>query len=131
MMTSTATSPIDSRLSWYRGLTGKHWRVLTASFLGWVFDGYEAYALVIVIPFVLKSMLTPAQFADRAIWAGTAIGVTLLGWGLGGLTGGVLADYVGRKRMMIYSVLGYALFSGITALATSFSIFCFLRFITG
>jgi MFS family permease len=130
-MTSTATSPIHSPLPWYRGLTGKHWRVLTASFLGWVFDGYEAYALVIVIPFVLKSMLTPVQFADRAIWAGTAIGVTLLGWGIGGLTGGVLADYLGRKRMMIYSVLGYALFSGITALATDFSIFCFLRFITG
>jgi len=130
-MTSTASSPINGSLSWYQGLTGKHWRVLTASFLGWVFDGYEAYALVIVIPFVLKSMLTPLQLADRAIWAGTAIGVTLLGWGIGGLTGGVLADYLGRKRMMIYSVLGYAVFSGITAFATGFWTFCFLRFITG
>ena len=130
-MTSTASSPVDSRLSWYQGLSPKHWRVLTASFLGWVFDGYEAYALVIVIPFVLKSMLTAAQFVDRAIWAGTAIGITLLGWGIGGLAGGVLADYLGRKRMMIYSVLGYALFSGITAFATDFWIFCFLRFITG
>jgi hypothetical protein len=83
-MTSTASSPIDRRLSWYEGLGAKHWRVLIASFLGWVFDGYEAYALVIVIPFVLKSMLTPLQFADRAIWAGTAIGITLLGWGIGG-----------------------------------------------
>jgi MFS family permease len=130
-MTSTTSSPIRGRLSWYRGLSGKHWRVLTASFLGWVFDGYEAYALVIVIPFVLKSMLTPVQFADRAIWAGAAIGVTLLGWGIGGLAGGVLADYLGRKRMMIYSVFCYALFSGVTAFATDFWTFCFLRFITG
>jgi MFS family permease len=130
-MGSTAASQTDRRLAWYSGLSPKHWRVLTASFLGWVFDGYEAYALVIVIPFVLKSMLTPVQFAERAIWAGVAIGLTLLGWGIGGLAGGVLADYVGRKRMMIYSVLGYALFSGITAFATDFWTFCFLRLITG
>jgi MFS family permease len=130
-MSSTAASPSDRRLPWYSGLSPKHWRVLTASFLGWVFDGYEAYALFIVIPFVLKSMLTPVQFADRAVWAGVAIGVTLLGWGIGGLMGGVLADYVGRKRMMIYSVFFYALFSGVTAFATGFWVFCLLRFITG
>ena len=130
-MSSNARSHIDHRLSWHDGLSAKHWRVLTASFLGWVFDGYEAFALVIVIPFVLKSLLTPVQFADRSIWAGVAIGVTLLGWGIGGLAGGVLADYVGRKRMMIYSVFCYALFSGLTAFSTDFRMFCLLRFITG
>jgi MFS family permease len=130
-MSSTEASPLDGRLPWYNGLTSKHWRVLTASFLGWVFDGYEAYALFIVIPFVLKSMLTPVQYADRAVWAGVAIGMTLLGWGIGGMAGGVLADYVGRKRMMIYSVFLYAVLSGVTAFATAFWVFCFLRFITG
>jgi MFS family permease len=130
-MSPDAASQSSAGPAWYTGLTSKHWRVLTASFLGWVFDGYEAYALVIVMPFVLKSMLTPAQFADRAVWAGVAIGLTLLGWGIGGMAGGVLADYIGRKRMMIYSVLGYALFSGVTALAAQFWVFCLLRFITG
>jgi MFS family permease len=108
-----------------------HWRVLTASFLGWVFDGYEAYALFIVMPFVLASMLTPDMAASKAVWAGVAISVTLLGWGIGGLVGGVLADYVGRKRMMIWSVFLYAIFTGFTAFATDFWVFCFLRFITG
>ena len=130
-MSPNTASPLSAGPAWYAGLSPKHWRVLTASFLGWVFDGYEAYALVIVIPFVLKSMLTPAQFADRAVWAGVAIGLTLLGWGIGGMAGGVLADYIGRKRMMIYSVLGYALFSGVTAFAAQFWIFCLLRFVTG
>src|SRR5260370_831875 len=65
------------------------------------------------------------------IWAGTAIGVTLLGWGTGGLIGGILADYVGRRRMMIWSVFFYALFSGITALSQTFLMFVALRFITG
>ena len=40
--------------------------------------------------------------------------MTLLGWGIGGLVGGVMADYVGRKRMMLWSIFLYALFSGLT-----------------
>lgn len=116
---------------WYHGLTPRHWRVLTASFLGWVFDGYESYALFITMPFVLKAMLSASQMADRAVYAGVAIAVTLLGWGIGGMAGGVLADYVGRKRMMIWSVFFYAVFTGLTAFATNFWMFCFLRFITG
>lgn len=131
-MTSAVTNPAATlRSPWYTGLDPMHWRVLVASFLGWVFDGYEAYALFIVMPFVLGSMLTPDMAANKTIWAGVAISVTLLGWGIGGLVGGVLADYVGRKRMMIWSVFLYALFTGLTALATDFWAFCFLRFITG
>jgi MFS family permease len=125
MNTSSAKNP------WYSGLSPKHWRVLTASFLGWVFDGYEAYALFIVMPFVLKVMLSPEQMANRPLYAGLAIGITLLGWGIGGMAGGILADYVGRKRMMIYSVFFYALFTGLTALVNDFNTFCGLRFITG
>lgn len=130
-MSSIAVSEGARDLPWHAGLNSKHWRVLTASWLGWVFDGYEAYALFIVMPFILKAMLLPAQMADKAVFAGIAIGITLLGWGIGGLAGGIMADYIGRKRMMLYSVFFYALFTGLTAFANDFWTFCFLRFITG
>ncbi len=42
--------------------------------------------------------------------------LTLLGWGIGGLIGGVLADYIGRRRMMIYAILAYSLMTGLSAL---------------
>src|SRR5574337_124594 len=129
-MSSIAASEATRELPWYAGLNPKHWRILTASWLGWVFDGYEAYALFIVMPFVLKAMLLPEMVANKAVYAGIAIGITLLGWGIGGLVGGILADYVGRKRMMLLSVFFYALFTGLTAFATEFWTFCFLRFIT-
>jgi len=116
---------------WYTGLTAKHWRILFASFLGWIFDGYESYALFIALPFALKALLTPEQLKAGPIWAGIAISVTLLGWGIGGILGGTLADYLGRKRMMIYSVFLYGIFSGITALSTSFQMLAALRFLTG
>src|SRR5580698_7410800 len=120
-----------ARTRWTDGLTATHWRVLRASFLGWIFDGYEALVLVVVLGPMLHSVLTPAQAASPTIYAGFVIGITLLGWGIGGMVGGILADYVGRKRMMLWSVFLYAIFSGFTALSTSFWMLCTLRFITG
>jgi MFS family permease len=116
---------------WYTDVTATHYRILAASFLGWIFDGYETYALIVALPFALRTLLRPEQLKSAPIWAGTAIGVTLLGWGMGGLIGGILADYVGRKRMMLWSVFFYALFTGITALSQTFLMFTALRFITG
>jgi MFS family permease len=64
-------------------------------------------------------------------YAGLALGMTLLGWGIGGMVGGILADYIGRKRMMLYAVFFYALFTGLTAFAWDFTSLLVLRFITG
>ncbi|HVE08940.1 MAG TPA: MFS transporter [Paraburkholderia sp.] len=122
---------VGTRGRWYDGLTAMHWRVLRASFLGWIFDGYEALVLVVVLAPMLHAVLTPAQAASTPVYAGVVIGITLLGWGIGGLVGGILADYVGRKRMMLWSVLLYALFSGFTALSDTIWTLCALRFLTG
>ncbi|MGF6599900.1 MFS family permease [Paraburkholderia sp. GAS448] len=122
---------VSTRNRWYDGLTSMHWRVLKASFLGWIFDGYEALALVVVLGPMLHSVLSPAQAASPTIYAGLVIGITLLGWGAGGLVGGILADYVGRKRMMLWSVFLYAVLSGLTAFSQTFWMLCGLRFLTG
>ena len=116
---------------WTDGLTPQHWRILWGSFLGWIFDGYEAFALVSALPTMLHSILTPQQMRTPALYAGWAIGITLLGWGIGGLAGGVLADYVGRRKVMLYAVFFYALFTGLTAFSSSFAMLAALRFITG
>lgn len=129
---SVETTPLESgSTSWHAGLTRKHWRILTGSYLGWLFDGYETFALVLVLQATLATLLTTEQAANFPIYAGLVIGITLLGWGLGGLAGGVLADYFGRKRMMLISVLLYALFSGITAFSTSLTMLVVFRFLTG
>ena len=116
---------------WYAGLTAKHWRVLWGSYLGWIFDGYEAFALIVALPAALRTLLRPDQAPSAAIYGGIAIGITLLGWGIGGLAGGVLADYFGRKRMMMLSVFFYALLTGLTALSTSLAMLIAMRFLTG
>ena len=130
-MSTSSVSLRPGAEHWYSGLTTKHWRILGASFLGWIFDGYESYALFVALPFALRTLLSPEQLKSAVVYAGTAISLTLLGWGIGGLIGGTLADYIGRKRMMIWSVFFYAVFSGITAFSTSFAMLAFMRFVTG
>ena len=131
MASSEATLRDDVAAPWYTGLTSRHWRILWGSYLGWIFDGYEAVALVYALVPALNSILTPEQAQVKPYYIGLAIGITLLGWGFGGLLGGVAADYIGRKRMMMLSILGYAMFTGLTAFAMSFTQLAVLRFITG
>ncbi|MGI3903171.1 MAG: MFS transporter [Janthinobacterium lividum] len=130
-MEHAALRDIEAAGAWHAGLTRRHWRILWGAYLGWIFDGYEAVALVYALGPALKSLLTPDQARTTPWYIGAAIGITLLGWGIGGLAGGVAADYIGRKRMMLWSILGYALLTGLTAFSASFAMLAALRFVTG
>ena len=102
-----------------------------ASNIGWMFDGYETFALILVVGVALHELLLPAQFAQIPAFAGTVIGITLLGWGIGGVIGGVLADYLGRRRTMILAILAYSLTTGLSAFAWDWVSFAVLRFLVG
>ena len=114
-----------------QALTAASWRALVASFLGWMFDGYETYALILVAPVALRQLLAPDQLASLPIYIGGLLAVTLIGWATGGIIAGILADYIGRKRMLMLSILWYALFTGLTAFAGSYASLLILRFLTG
>src|SRR5881409_3494252 len=114
-----------------QALSAAGWRALVASFLGWLFDGYETYALILVAAIALRQLLEPQQLASLPIYIGGLLAVTLVGWATGGIVAGVLADYIGRKRVLMLSILWYALFTGLTAFATSYASFVVLRFLTG
>jgi MFS family permease len=52
-------------------------------------------------------------------------------WAIGGILGSVMADRIGRKKMLIVSVAGYCAFTAFTALSTSVTMLIVLRFLTG
>jgi len=118
-------------MPWYRALTPAQRRTLIATNLGWSFDGFEAYALFLTVGPAMRTLLEPAQFAQIPAYAGTVVAITLFGWGIGGLSGGIIADYIGRKRTMIYAILGYSLLTGLTALSFNWLSFALLRFFVG
>ncbi|MEM5369153.1 MFS transporter [Paraburkholderia azotifigens] len=116
---------------WYRSISRKQWSALAASNLGWFFDGYETYALVLTVGVALGQLLAPSAHAQIPFHAGLVIALTLLGWGIGGLIGGILTDYVGRKRMMMLAILAYSLTTGLSALSWDWASFAALRFVVG
>ena len=122
---------VVERSSWRAGVTRQQWRSLIAANLGWLFDGFETYALILTAAVVLKR-LDPARPASQvAFLTGATIAVTLLGWGFGGILGGIFADYFGRRRALLTSMVLYAAFTGLTAASWSWTSFLVLRFITG
>src|SRR5207247_11082443 len=102
-------------LPWYSELNRGHWHILTASFLGWIFDGYEAYALLLVMTPALRQLLEPAELRELPRYAGILVAITLLGWAAGGVLGGCVADFDGRKRTMMATIVRYAIFTGLAA----------------
>jgi len=116
---------------WYGSLDRRQWNTLVAANLGWMFDGYETYALLLTVGVALHQLLAPAQFAQIPAYAGAVIALTLLGWGIGGVIGGILADYIGRKRTMVISILAYSLMTGLSAFAWDWVSFAALRLLVG
>ncbi len=126
-----ANTSIAQPAAWYRALDRRQWNTLLAANLGWLFDGYETYALILVIGAALRQLLEPALVPRLPAYAGIVIAVTLFGWGLGGLLGGILADYIGRKRTMILAIIAYSLTTGLSALSFDWVSFAVLRFLVG
>jgi MFS family permease len=117
--------------TWYRALNRTQWNTLLASNLGWMFDGFEAYALILTAAVALHQLLPPSQYARIPAYAGAIIATTLCGWAVGGLTAGILADYFGRKRTMIYSILIYSAMTGLSAFSWNWISFAVFRFLAG
>jgi len=116
---------------WYRSLSREQWRVLFASNLGWLFDGFEIYALFLTVGFALHQLLEASQYSQIPRYAGYVLATTVFGWATGGVIGGIVADYIGRKRTMMLAILAYTLTTGLSAIAWNWESFAILRFLVG
>ena len=119
------------RLPWYRSLSRDQWKVLVASNLGWTFDGFEIFALFLTVGFALRQLLDVTQYAAIPEYAGYILAATVFGWATGGVIGGIIADYIGRKRTMMLAILAYSLTTGLSAFAWDWESFAVLRFLSG
>ena len=104
---------------------------LTSSFLGWMFDGFETSTMILVGPAAVTSLLGVSAPDAVRLGVGTALGATLIGWAVGGVIGSIMADYVGRKRMLMISIAGYCAFTALTAMSNTLAMLFALRFLTG
>jgi MFS family permease len=84
-----------------------------------------------VMALAVRQLLPPARLPRASVYMGGLLAATLVGWAVGGVAAGVLADYIGRKRMLMLSILWYAVFAGLTALSRDYWSLLVFRFLTG
>src|SRR6266550_3663847 len=92
--------------------TQGQWLVLTAAFLGWMFDGLEMGIFPLVARPALQEMQAAIGVLDEQFvqtWMGRITALFLLGAASGGLVFGWLGDRLGRVRAMTLSILAYSL----------------------
>ncbi len=119
---------------WRRGVTRYQWLVLFVAWLGWVFDSMDATIYAIVLHPALEELLRSSAGtvnADQIGWYGGIIfSIFLIGWAIGGVLFGIVADYVGRTKTLIATILIYALFTGAAALSQDWWHLALYRFLT-
>lgn len=69
---------------WYRALSWAQWKALIASNLGWTFDGFEVFALILTVGAALHQLLDPSQYKFIPAYAGAVIAITVFGWASAG-----------------------------------------------
>src|SRR6516162_9888242 len=58
----------DSR--WYQSLDWTQWKALIASNLGWTFDGFEVFALILTVGAALHELLDPSEYGRIPVYRG-------------------------------------------------------------
>jgi MFS family permease len=113
---------------WWRELNHYHWFVLIVASLGWMFDCLDQQLFNIARRPAMRALVTEDQVTA---YSGYATTIFLLGWGTGGIAFGILADLLGRARSMVFTILLYSLFTGLSSVSVGFWDFAFYRFLTG
>lgn len=120
--------------SWRAGVTGYQWLVLFVAWLGWVFDAMDAtiYAIVLhpALDELLKASGRQASPEEIGWYGGMIFSIFLIGWAIGGIVFGMIADHVGRTKTLIATILIYAAFTGLAAASQDWWHLAFYRFLT-
>ena len=120
--------------SWRSGVTPYQWLVLFVAWLGWVFDAMDATIYAIVLHPALHDLLHTSSgppTTEQVGWYGGLIfSIFLIGWAIGGITFGILADRFGRTKVLIATIIIYAVFTGSAALAETWWQLALSRFLT-
>jgi len=112
-------------------LSRTQWTILAVAWLGWVFDVMDtalfnfakAPMLIEMLGAVRYKLVGPRIEGQIQTWF-------LVGWAIGGLIFGILADRWGRTRTLVVTILMYCALTGLTAFCRSPEQVMVTRFLT-
>lgn len=100
-------------------------KAVIASTIGYALDGFDLLILGFILSAIIFDLhLTPAQGGSLVTW-------TMVGAVIGGLFFGALSDRYGRIRVLSWSIMLFAIFTGMCALAQGYWDLLIYRTIAG
>lgn len=105
--------------------------VLLGAWLGELFDGMDASMFALVLVPALSELLKTSSPKEIGPAAAAVLATFMVGWALGAIVFGYLADRMGRAKVMTITILVYALASGLCAFSTNWIDLAIYRFLTG
>lgn len=115
-------------------MNGYQWTVLFAAWLGWGFDVFDSLLFNYVAPTAVPVLLgiplgSPAAHAATLRWTGILTSLLLIGWAVGGIFFGRVADRLGRTRTLLLTMLMYAFGTAACAFAPNMATLVVFRIV--
>ncbi len=106
-------------------VTPAGWRALIGSTLGYAMDGFD----LLILGFMLR--VISADLGLTQTQAASLVTATLVGAVIGGIGFGMLSDRLGRIRVLTWTIVLFAVFTGLCALAQGYWDLLIYRTIAG
>jgi MFS family permease len=109
-------------------LTPTQWLICAIAAIGFAFDIYEILMLPLIVrPAILELVGAAPGSPEYQMWVGRLFYIPAFAGGIFGLLGGYLTDLFGRRRVLTFSILLYALAAFASGFATSIGMLLFFR----
>jgi MFS family permease len=100
---------------WYRQLPREHRPAFWASSVGWALDAFDFNTLPLALSAIGAELaLSPAK-------SGLIMTVTLAASAVGGSLAGLLADRIGRTRVLMITIATFAVFTALSGLSQNYT----------
>jgi MFS family permease len=114
MIGGALSEPDSGTLSGPDIVTWEAWKALAGSALGYAMDGFDLLILGFMMRFISADLgLNPA--AGASLVTGTLVGAVI-----GGVGFGMASDRLGRVRILTWTIVIFAVFTGLCALAQGY-----------
>ena len=105
-------------------LTRYQWTVLAAAWLGWGFDIFDSLLFNYVAPNAIPTLLglelgSATARAETLYWTGVLTAIFLVGWAAGGVLFGPISDRFGRRKVLMWTMVMYAVGTAACAMVTN------------